>query len=174
MKRKNLYVVVIDDDSKSCRRIADRLTGLCQDEAIVISVSKVHVTVERGDVHPEAVRDKCEKANMGRSILAKFRDHSDVGYAVVLLTADDKGGPAGVCESALKPRARQNVVFELGFFLAKLGDSRVCCLCTDGVERPSELDGMLHTPPDEAGGWRFRLAHELKEAGFTVDLNRVA
>lgn len=114
-----------------------------------------------------------EQPNMGRSILAKLRDYADVGYAVVLLTSDDRGGLAGDCESMLKPRARQNVVLELGFFLAKLGDSRVCCLSAAELERPSELDGILDIPLDVTGNWRFRLARELKEAGFVVDLNKV-
>ncbi|MEE8356570.1 MAG: nucleotide-binding protein, partial [Anaerolineales bacterium] len=67
-----------------------------------------------------------EQPNQGRTIIEKFEDYSDVGFAVVLLTPDDIGGRANDLE--LLPRARQNVVFELGFFIGALGRERVCAL----------------------------------------------
>lgn len=113
-----------------------------------------------------------EEANKGRTVHQKFRDHSTVGYAVVLFTPDDRGGPNDGSHT-LKPRARQNVVYELGFFSAKLGDSRVCVLYADEVEIPSDLSGVLYVPIDDRGGWQFRLAKEIKAAGIQIDMNKV-
>lgn len=112
-----------------------------------------------------------EQANKGRTIHQKFREHAEVGYAVVLFTPDDVGGPADNSQPQ-KPRPRQNVVYELGFFSAKLGDSRVCVLYAEGVEMPSDLQGVLYVPLDKAGAWRFQLAKELKGANIEVDMNK--
>jgi predicted nucleotide-binding protein len=76
-----------------------------------------------------------EKPDKGRTIIEKFEIHSVVSYAIVLLTADDEGGLRGTKE--LKPRARQNVILELGYFIGKLTRSRVCALRAPEVEEPS-------------------------------------
>jgi len=113
-----------------------------------------------------------ELPNEGKTIIEKFESNSQVDYAVVLLTADDEGSARrsrGVSE--MSPRARQNVVFELGFFSAKLGRSRVAVLYEEGVEIPSDFSGILYIPIDASGVWRFQLAKELKTAGLRVDLN---
>lgn len=113
-----------------------------------------------------------EQPNAGRTIIEKFVDYADVGFAVVLLTPDDRGGLVSAMIEEQKPRARQNVILELGYFLGKLGRSRVCALYSEGVEVPSDYSGVLFVPLDESGGWRLTLARELKAAGFTVDMNR--
>jgi predicted nucleotide-binding protein len=113
-----------------------------------------------------------ELPNEGKTIIEKFESHSQVDYAVVLLTADDEGSvKRGTGASEKSPRARQNVVFELGFFSAKLGRSRVAVLYEQGVEIPSDFSGILYIPIDQSGVWRFQLAKELKTAGLRVDLN---
>jgi predicted nucleotide-binding protein len=114
-----------------------------------------------------------EMPNAGRTIIEKFHDYSDVGFAVVILTADDKGTTKDADVTSLKPRARQNVILELGFFLAKLGRSRVCALYEEGVELPSDYDGVLFTKLDSSSAWHFQLCRELKAAGIDVDLNKV-
>jgi predicted nucleotide-binding protein len=112
-----------------------------------------------------------EQPNKGRTIIEKFVDYSDVGFAVVLLTPDDRGGLASEPYDSQKPRARQNVVLELGFFLGKLGRSRVCALYSQGVEIPSDYDGVAFVAFDEGAAWQFALAKELKSAGFKIDMN---
>ena len=113
-----------------------------------------------------------EYADQGRTIIEKFLECSRVvGYAVVLLTPDDTGTAAGSVE--LKPRARQNVILELGYFIGVLGRRHVCALKAPGVEVPSDLDGVLYVELDAAGGWKMRLAKEMKAAGLDVDLNLV-
>lgn len=112
-----------------------------------------------------------EQPNQGRTIIEKFEDYMDVGFAVVLLTPDDVG--AAKDEGDLKPRARQNVIFELGFFIGKLGRQRVCALHKGDVEIPSDFAGVLWVPMDPGGAWRFTLGREMKAAELDVDLNKL-
>ena len=112
-----------------------------------------------------------EHANKGRTIIEKFEDHADVAFAVVLLTPDDIGG-LREGNPQLRPRARQNVILELGFFLGKLGRQRVCPLVKGDVETPSDYDGVVYTKFDNANGWKVKLVQELKAAKFDIDANQ--
>ena len=112
-----------------------------------------------------------EQANRGRTIIEKFEDHADAGFALVLLTPDDLGAVANDKDN-LKPLARQNVILELGFFIGKLGRNRVCVLKKPGVETPSDFDGVVYIKLDERGTWQLELVRELKDAGFDINANR--
>ena len=113
-----------------------------------------------------------EQPDGGRTIIEKFESYAGgVGFAVVLLTADDRGGPVASDES--RPRGRQNVVFELGYFIGRLGRARVTVLYESGVELPSDMSGVLCTAADEAGAWQLKLAREMKAADIPVDLNKL-
>jgi predicted nucleotide-binding protein len=114
-----------------------------------------------------------EQTNRGSStIIEKFVRHSNVPFAIVLLTPDDVGAQKSASDK-LNPRARQNVVLELGYFLGRLGRDRVCALYKEGVEIPSDFSGVLYTPLDNHGGWKFPLAGELREVRPDIDLNKV-
>lgn len=108
-----------------------------------------------------------EQPNKGRTLIEKFEDHSNVVYAVVLLTPDDLGGLVSEPNNQ-SPRARQNVIFEMGHFFGRLGRGRVCALLSSEVERPSDIDGILYIPMDQTGEWKGSLLRELKEAGLKV------
>ena len=110
-----------------------------------------------------------EQANRGRTIIQKFQQYSQVGFAVVLLTPDDVGSLRGK-ESELRPRARQNVILELGYFISHLGLDRVCALTTGGVEIPSNYAGVLYIELE--GNWKYALRKELKAAGLDIDANQ--
>lgn len=110
-----------------------------------------------------------EQANSGRTIIEKLEKNADVPFAVVLLTPDDVGGEDG---QKLLPRARQNVVLELGYFVGRLGRDRVCALYKKPTELPSDLVGVVYVPLDDGGGWKLQLAKEIREAGITVDMNK--
>lgn len=110
-----------------------------------------------------------EQPNAGKTIIEKFEINSDVGFAVVLMTPDDEG--KAIDASTLSKRARQNVILELGYFIGKLGRSKVCALHSEGVEIPSDFHGVVYTAIDGAGAWRYALARELRHAGYVIDMN---
>lgn len=114
-----------------------------------------------------------EQVNRGATIIEKLERHSDVQFAVVLMTADDIGGKKGNAVETLQARARQNVVLELGYFMAKIGRHNVCVLYENGVELPSDYYGVVFIEIDDKGAWRYALAKELRQGGLIVDLNRL-
>jgi predicted nucleotide-binding protein len=111
-----------------------------------------------------------EQATEGRTLVEKLEYYADVDFAVVLLTPDDVGAVASSADK-LNPRARQNVVLELGFFVGKLGRKNVCALHKGSLELPSDYLGVGYVPLDAGGGWRLQLAKELRTAGFAIDMN---
>jgi predicted nucleotide-binding protein len=111
------------------------------------------------------------RPNGGRGLLTKFREESEgASFAVILMTPDDEGGPVSGVER--KARARQNVVFELGFFIGHLGPHRVAALVKDDVERPSDFDGIAYTRFDPEGRWKNELARELHHAKVPFDATK--
>lgn len=109
-----------------------------------------------------------ELPNRGRTIIEKLEDHSaEAGFAVVLLTGDDVGG---LDRGTLRPRARQNVVLELGLFIGLLGREHVVALHEHGVELPSDVEGVLYVSLEE--NWQLKLAQEMQAAGIALDLNK--
>ncbi|SEM39934.1 Predicted nucleotide-binding protein containing TIR-like domain-containing protein [Sphingomonas gellani] len=112
-----------------------------------------------------------EQANRGMTITEKLIANGNVGFAVVLLTPDDVGREKS--ETVDNPRARQNVILELGYFVGALGRERVCALVRGSLEIPSDYMGVAYTKFDEGGGWRQELARELQAAGYEIDWNRV-
>jgi predicted nucleotide-binding protein len=111
-----------------------------------------------------------EQANQSRTVIEKIEAYSDVGFAVVLLSPDDEGCLRG---ETPKPRARQNVLLELGYFIGKLTRQCVCTLKVGEIEIPSDWAGVVDEPFDSTGGWKLTLARELKAAGYQVDWNKV-
>jgi predicted nucleotide-binding protein len=112
-----------------------------------------------------------EQSNGSQTVIEKLESHASAAFAVVLLTPDDAGRSMKDDASGERPRARQNVVFELGFFVGRLGRSRVCALVKGDIEIPSDWQGVLLHRLAEKSDWRLSLAKEMKAAGFEVDLN---
>jgi predicted nucleotide-binding protein len=106
-----------------------------------------------------------DQANAGMTLIEKFQRYaSSTKYAVVLLTPDDVGGenPQG-----LKRRARQNVELELGFFMGSLGRERVCCVYKQGVDLPSDIQGVAYVPYSQSVNECYKgIENELKSAGY--------
>lgn len=108
-----------------------------------------------------------ERAAKGRTIIEKFEQESGgSGFAVVLLTADDLGRSKAAPETELAPRARQNVVLELGYFIGRLGRDRAVALYDEGVELPSDYSGVEFI--SFANDWKLKLIRELKAAGIEI------
>nr|WP_291006123.1 nucleotide-binding protein [Hyphomicrobium sp.] len=112
-----------------------------------------------------------EQANRGQTIIEKVEAHSDVSFAVVLLTPDDEGRSNG---AKLEPRARQNVLLELGYFIGRLGRENVCTLKRGELEIPSDFAGVVWQSMDPAGAWKQGLCRELAAAGHQIDWNKFA
>ena len=107
-----------------------------------------------------------EQPNMGRHLLTKFIQEAElVTFAVVLMSDDDEGRLKG---AELVPRARQNVILELGYFLAHLGQAKVCALITPGLETPSDFDGIVYIRMDSEQRWQQELKRELLAARMPV------
>lgn len=113
-----------------------------------------------------------EQANIGKTIIEKIEECTDVGFGIVLYTPCDEGRLKSE-DRELKPRARQNVVLEHGYLMAKLGRERVCCLVSKNVEFPSDIQGIGYIPANDIDQWKYKIAKELKAAGFDIDMNRL-
>ncbi len=107
-----------------------------------------------------------ERAGRGRTIIEKVEEHGDVQFAVVILTPDDEGSVRG---GAARPRARQNVLLELGYFIGRLGRDKVCALKQGELELPSDFEGVEYHALER--DWKQALARELEAAGFSIDWN---
>jgi predicted nucleotide-binding protein len=112
-----------------------------------------------------------EQATRGMTIIEKLEQHADACFAVVILTADDVGALRKEPKKRL-PRARQNVIFELGLFIGRLGRSQIFALKKDDIELPSDYVGVGFIPMDEAGMWKEELEKEMKRAGCPIDTDR--
>ena len=114
-----------------------------------------------------------EQANLGMTLIEKIEEYSNVGFGIVLYTPCDKGGLATDDIGCMKFRARQNVVFEHGYLLGKLGRSRVCALMRGEMEYPNDISGLLYIEYQPNGAWQIELAREMKKVGLPMDTNQL-
>ena len=140
-----------------------------QDEALREAVARLLLDF---DLVPVILH---EQPNRGRTIIEKFEDFTDVSFAIVLLTPDDLGYRRNASPDEARPRARQNVLLELGFFLGRLTRQRVAALhpAEEAFEMPSDYSGVIFIPVDQAGAWRLKIVAELQAAGVSVDANKL-
>lgn len=136
------------------------------DEALKIEVAR---TIERAGLDVTILH---EKPNEGLTIIQKLEKYAaTAGYAVILMTPDDKGKSKK--ETKYKDRARQNVVLEWGYFVGKLGADRVCAIHTENIELPSDISGILYITYDNNGGWKIQLMKELEKAGYSINWSNI-
>lgn len=114
------------------------------------------------------------QADEGLTIIEKFEKHSDVGYVFVLLTPDEV---SYLSAEESKPdadrnkefRARPNVIFEFGYFVGKLGRSRVCCLYSGNVSLPSDVSGMIYKKYEKSiEEVAYGIIKDLKASGYAI------
>lgn len=110
-----------------------------------------------------------EQVSAGKTIIEKIEEYSNVGFGVILYTPCDIGSRQG--EEPLQPRARQNVVFEHGYLIGKLGRNNVCALVKGKIETPNDISGVVYIDMDKSKAWELTLAKELKNAGYDLDMN---
>jgi len=114
-----------------------------------------------------------EQASSGSTIIEKIEQHTDVGFAIVLYTQCDVGA-AKSDQDNLQPRARQNVVFEHGFLIGKIGRKNVVALVKGNVEKPNDISGVVYISLDESQGWKLSLVREMRASGYDIDMNKVS
>ena len=183
IERVDLMECIVEEDSTSTgvsKSVIDKnkvFVVYGHNDALRIEVSR---TIEQLGLKPIVLQ---EQEDFGNTIIEKFEAHaSDIGFAVVLLTADDLGVSCKDLareekemgfKAEYKTRARQNVVFEMGYFIGKLDRAHVFELLEDGVENPGDLDGVLYTSVDSEGMWKFKLAKRLKSLGYEVTMDNI-
>ncbi len=111
-----------------------------------------------------------EQASSGKTIIEKIEEYSNVGFGIVLYSPCDIGA-INKQDYDLKPRARQNVVFEHGFLIGKIGRKNVCALVKGDIEKPNDISGVVYISVENE--WRLTLAKELRNSGYVIDMNEV-
>jgi predicted nucleotide-binding protein len=107
------------------------------------------------------------QASGGNTIIEKIEEYGDVDYAIVLYTPCDEGRNKGAQD--LNGRARQNVVFEHGYFIARLGRKKVSAMVKPGVEIQNDIQGVVYLPTDTY--WQTQLLKEFHKAGLEFNAN---
>ena len=111
----------------------------------------------------------CSQPDKGLTIIEKIEEYTDVSFAIVLYTGCDVGKLK--TETDLKLRARQNVVFEHGYLVNKLGRKRVVALVEDGVETPGDVSGVLYISLSDSD-WKQKVLREMGACGLHFDAIR--
>jgi len=107
-----------------------------------------------------------------KGLVNSLEKNPDASFALVLLGHDDA---VALRRSAADASAgvRSGIVFELGYFVGRLGLKRVCVLYTGGTETFISDHGIQFLPIDSGNGWQLQLARHLKRAGIEIDLNKL-
>lgn len=113
-----------------------------------------------------------EQASSGKTIIEKIEEFSNVGFGIVLYTPCDVGSKKGD-EKNLKSRARQNVVFEHGYLIGKIGRKNVCALVKNKVEPPNDISGVVYIRMDDQEAWKVGLVKEMRNSGYKIDMNLI-
>ncbi|GAB1347323.1 TIR domain-containing protein [Cloacibacterium normanense] len=113
-----------------------------------------------------------EQASSGKTIIEKIEEYSNVGFGIVLYTPCDIGAVKNKKDD-LKFRARQNVVFEHGYLIGKIGRNNVCALVKGNIETPNDISGVVYIPFDSHKAWHLAIAKELRNSGYEIDMNLV-
>ena len=109
-----------------------------------------------------------EQASAGMTIIEKIEHYSnDADFALVLYTPCDLGRGAHE-DNPPNRRARQNVVFEHGYLMAKLGRENVCALVKGNLEKPNDISGVVYVELDQAGAWKIEVSKELRACGYQL------
>lgn len=129
-------------------------------------------TLERLKLKPIILH---EQLNQGATIIEKFEKNANVQFAIILLSPDDIGYLKTEGSEKAQPRARQNVILELGYFIGKLSRAKVFVLKRDNekdeLELPTDINGITYTSYDSGDSWKSKLFQELKATGYNVDAN---
>ncbi|MGO2996509.1 MAG: TIR domain-containing protein [Moraxellaceae bacterium] len=178
------YALRIIDDVIEDVELFDTVESTTKKEPLIMKdSSKVFIVHGHDDGAKETVArfvDKLgfkavilhEQVDSGATIIEKLEKHTEVGFAIVLYTECDIGSVKSKPED-LKPRARQNVIFEHGLLISKIGRSNVVALVKGNVEIPNDISGVVYKSMDTSGAWKYSIAREMKSSGYDVDMNKI-
>lgn len=169
-----------DRDRRQQEAIQDKISKLCH--SIIEENKKIFIVHGRNTIHRDKVssvigRLKLDyvilesESNKGLTIIEKFvKNAEECEYAIVLFSADDEGKLTNE-NSAFRPRVRQNVILELGFFLSKVKRENIIILheVNKDIEKPSDFNGIVYEPLDEYGAWKNKLIREMRGAGIYIN-----
>ena len=101
--------------------------------------------------------------------------YREAAFGIVLLTPDDFGYSKAAGETEKQPRARQNVILEMGMVMAALGRQKMVILKKGALEMPSDANGILYIEfNDHVREIVPKLAQRLQGAGFQIDSKKIA
>jgi predicted nucleotide-binding protein len=188
--KKNLIAYKLNN-LKSLLAKADLLRSDISDNSSIttnsknISINKSEVFIVHG--HDELAKTKTarfierlglrpiilhEQTSSGKTIIEKIEEYTNVGFGIVLYTPCDVGCKKGN-EENLQNRARQNVVFEHGYLIGKIGRNNVCALVKGTIEVPNDISGVVYIKMDEDESWHIKIAKELRSSGYEIDMNKL-
>lgn len=137
------------------------------DDSMKLEVARF---IEQLDLKPIILH---EQVNEGLTIIEKLEKHTEIGFGIILYSPDDIGSENNQNDNKkFKLRARQNVIFEHGYLIAKIGRHNVCALVKDDIEKPSDITGIIYIKFSD-NAWKIELSKELKNAGYKFDLNKI-
>ncbi|MDE2420801.1 MAG: nucleotide-binding protein [Gammaproteobacteria bacterium] len=105
-----------------------------------------------------------EQIRGGKNIVEKIEENMNIGFAIILYT------PTGL---EPKPRAHQNIAFEHGYLIAKLGRRKVSALVKGNTETPNNIHGVIYIPMDALDSWQLAITHEMIRAGYNLDISQI-
>lgn len=177
------------DNLKKLRAKTDLLKSAIQEKYAISekvpSLDKSQVFIVHG--HDETAKTKTarfieklglnpiilhEQASGSKTVIEKIEAYSNVGFGIVLYTACDVGAKAED-NPKYRSRARQNVVFEHGFLIGKIGRENVCALVKGEIETPNDISGVVYVKMDDDDAWHLKIARELRNSGYEIDLNKL-
>jgi len=177
-KMLNLFKTIEEDLTLDSKKIIKKDKTKLSDKIFIVHGHDEEMkqaaarTVEKIGLVPIILH---EQLNKGRTIIEKFENYADVNFALILLSPDDIAYPKSKSPKDKRFRARQNVIFELGFFVGKLERKHVFILFREeeNFEIPSDYLNICYTPYDNNVQWRFDLIGELNSCGYNVDANKL-
>ncbi|WP_273789322.1 TIR domain-containing protein [Bartonella sp. ML70XJBT] len=138
------------------------------------SLTKLENTLLRLRLDPYILQNT---SGIGLTIIETLKKEickDSIGFSIVLLTPDDIGYARSDGETKAQFRARQNVIFEMGMLTAVLPLERIAILYKEGVELPSDVNGVYYLSfKEDVKETYLKLMKRLKAAGFHIDADAI-